>query len=380
MARREYVLWGGATFEHELEVVVIRGTTTFTIRVQFSRIAETRFGKEYLLQLKDSMRRDLHEARDITSSKEPTTLLLSHCMPLLKTLAPEISIPGLTVADLCHCPVYSLGLVGSAADPREVQIEGAEHVSYYAPAYDISPIPMTDLPKSCQNLPRIHVSDLCIAPVPSHTNPRDIQTSQGLVYSTADGSVAYYFKPRLLGREAALEREISILAMIKNEAGLLSKCDEIRLSKLVGVVVTEMNDGPAEENTVVGMLLEWIPPSTMGSDLLSEGLWSQHHHDLHKKWYKQVTATVKSLHEHGIVWGDVNPGNIAIDSHLNAWVIDFGGLNNPEFVDDNNMETRDGDWQGVRRIFEEWLPNRNREVQSLPLSSPKLETDIHTPP
>ena len=103
------------------------------------------------------------------------------------------------------------------------------------------------------------------------------------------------------------------------------------------------------------MLLEWIPPSTMGEHLPSEGFWGQH--DLHKKWHEQVIAMVEKLHKHRIVWGDVNLCNFAIDDALNAWLIDLGGLNNPEFVDDSKMETIEGDWQGVRRIFEEWLPN-----------------------
>lgn len=80
--------------------------------------------------------------------------------------------------------------------------------------------------------------------------------------------------------------------------------------------------------------------------------------EMHKKWYRQVTATVEKLHSHWIVRGDVNPMNITIDDALNAWVIDFGGLNNPEFVDDDKMETSEGDWQGVKGIFEEWLPNQ----------------------
>jgi hypothetical protein len=63
-------------------------------------------------------------------------------------------------------------------------------------------------------------------------------------------------------------------------------------------------------------------------------------------------------HSHDLIWGDVNPCNVAVD----AWVIDFGGINNAEFVDDNNTETKYGDWQGVERLFGTWLLNRVGQI------------------
>lgn len=78
----------------------------------------------------------------------------------------------------------------------------------------------------------------------------------------------------------------------------------------------------------------------------------------HPRWEKQVKVIVEALHSHGIVWGDVNAGNVVIDRDDDAWVIDFGGRNNPWFVDDDKFETIEGDLQGVRRLFQEWLPKR----------------------
>lgn len=72
---------------------------------------------------------------------------------------------------------------------------------------------------------------------------------------------------------------------------------------------------------------------------------------MHKKWEQQVVTTVKLLHEHGIVWGDVKACNVAIDADMNAWVIDFGGRNTRDLVDDDKAETVEGDWQGVHRLF-----------------------------
>lgn len=99
-----------------------------------------------------------------------------------------------------------------------------------------------------------------------------------------------------------------------------------------------------------------IPASSFGTDLLSPGCWT--HGELHEKWEQQVTATLEVLHAHEIIWGDVNAGNVVIDEALDAWVIDFGGMNSPEFVNDDKAETMEGDWQGVRRLFQVWLPSR----------------------
>lgn len=50
--------------------------------------------------------------------------------------------------------------------------------------------------------------------------------------------------------------------------------------------------------------------------------------------------------------------NVAVDEAMDAWIIDFGGMNNVEFVDEEKRETFEGDWQGIRRLFQEWLPSR----------------------
>lgn len=87
----------------------------------------------------------------------------------------------------------------------------------------------------------------------------------------------------------------------------------------------------------------------------SQGFWGQP--ELHKKWEEQVTGIVQELHAFDIVWGDVNPTNVVIDRAMDAWVIDFGGMNNVEFVDEEGRETVEGDRQGVKRLFQEWLPS-----------------------
>ncbi|GAB7353475.1 hypothetical protein MBLNU459_g3930t1 [Dothideomycetes sp. NU459] len=148
-----------------------------------------------------------------------------------------------------------------------------------------------------------------------------------------------YFKPRTAGREIEFEREIRILCRAK-ELGL--NRGQIRLPDLLGIAVSD-----EKGVTTIGMLMTLIISPKMGTHLLSEQFWSQH--ELHHLWEEQVIATVQQLHANQIVWGDVNPCNVVIDKDLNAWVIDFGGMNNPEFVDDDKAETMEDSMGGMAK-------------------------------
>ena len=164
---------------------------------------------------------------------------------------------------------------------------------------------------------------------------------------TADGSIKY-FKPREEAREKEFTREVQILQQIK-EKGLAGS--QFRLSVLDSLVMADTG-----EEVVIGILMDTITPPNLGCHLLSPGF--KNRVDLHKGWERQVRSSLQILHENYVVWGDVNPCNVAIDEEYNAWIIDFGGLNNAEFVDDDKAETKAGDWQGVERLFGTWLPNR----------------------
>lgn len=344
MGQERYTPYGGMTNE-QCYTLVMRGRSQFWIQVYYARVEETRFGEELQRQVENWRRKNLNPPN---FSTDPLDLIYSHCLPLLRELAPDTSLDGLTLEDFVHSPMYRMELV-SAGSGGDICIEGADKCMD-APSYNISPTPMTALPQSCRALPRFPASSISIEPDEDNWDP--LRVLQGNV-KTAQGHL--YFKPRLSGREKEFEREIAILHRI-NEAGL--RGGAIRLPNLVGIVVsTNEETGDVEATTtVIGMLMNFITPSPMGSVLLSPGFWGKY--ELHKKWEEQVTATVEVLHAHDIVWGDVNTCNVAIDEALNAWVIDFGGMNNADFVDDDKAETVEGDWQGVRRLFGEWLPGQ----------------------
>lgn len=64
-------------------------------------------------------------------------------------------------------------------------------------------------------------------------------------------------------------------------------------------------------------------------------------------------------HAVDIVWGDVNPGNIVIDPELNVWVVDFGGGFIDGFVDKNLARTKEGDLDGIKGIFRQWIQSND---------------------
>jgi hypothetical protein len=152
-----------------------------------------------------------------------------------------------------------------------------------------------------------------------------------------------FFKPRLDVMAPEFDREVSVLSAIVSY-GLHRT---LRVSPFKGFVLLD-------NGLITGMLFDWLEGSP-----LAEHPELQNPR-LHKIWQEQVEAIVNELHQHKIVWGDVNVHNIFIDANADAWVIDFGGNCNVQFVDEELKETYDGDRQGLRRIFEEWLPSRTR--------------------
>lgn len=157
------------------------------------------------------------------------------------------------------------------------------------------------------------------------------------VHNTA--GTQFFFKPRFDLMAPEFDREVSVLGAIRS-CGL---DQTLKVSPFKGLVFLD-------NGLVAGMLFAWLEgwPLAEHPELSNP--------NLHKRWREQVETIVEELHRHKIVWGDVNVHNVFIDLNGDAWVIDFGGNCNVQFVDEELKETYEGDAQGLRRIFEEWLP------------------------
>ncbi|OBT68089.1 hypothetical protein VE03_01514 [Pseudogymnoascus sp. 23342-1-I1] len=149
-----------------------------------------------------------------------------------------------------------------------------------------------------------------------------------------------FFKP--IDNKKQLLREVDMHLHIR-QAGLQ---DKIRVAKLHSIVVSD------DTKMTIGLLFDLIPSS-------GDSLYSHRESALalgyHARWKQQITTIVEQLHSHNLVWGDVHPGNIVIDTNLDAWLVDFGGGSIVEFVPRKIAGTKDGDWRGVGKIFDGWL-------------------------
>lgn len=316
----------------------MRGYTRFDVTFRHKEIDATHFGNRYF-SLIEANRDKVHE---LLNPREPLRYICDYCLAFLEQLAPQMSFQGLTLEDLVHSPIYTFEVVRTDI-PGDTHVIGGDGCSH-TPALNILPLSTVNLPPECSGITRFAANKISLD---DHDPSRGVQ---GRV-PTSEGRFMY-FKPREAGREKQFDRELRILNDIKRKRLVNG---EIKLPDLQGIVVT----GEVEE-ICIGLLIDMIPASSFGIDLLSPECWTQG--ELHKKWEQQVTATVEVVHAHDIIWGDVNAGNVVIDEALDAWVIDLGGMNNPEFVDDDKAETVEGDWQGVRRLFQVRLASRRAGI------------------
>lgn len=71
---------------------------------------------------------------------------------------------------------------------------------------------------------------------------------------------------------------------------------------------------------------------------------------IRRRWLRQVTETVKALHEIGLFWGDGKADNICIDPDENAWLIDMAGGFTQHWVRKEIAGTKEGDNHGLLKL------------------------------
>jgi tRNA A-37 threonylcarbamoyl transferase component Bud32 len=135
-------------------------------------------------------------------------------------------------------------------------------------------------------------------------------------------------------------REYRVLQQISDS----DNSDSIRVPKLKGLI--QVGEG------IVGVLMDFIetdePDLTYnlsGKELITEFK--------RVKWALQLTEILRQLHAIEVVWGDAKTANVVVDKDSNVWVVDFGGGRTRGWVNDELVNTKEGDLQALEKIFQD---------------------------
>lgn len=286
-----------------------------------------------------SMAEDYHEEDLYAWALEP-------CLPLFESLAPAPPTPNLktTLHDFLHPEVFYISLRAVDGEVTPVQSDGRGagmlplglelEDSVFSPAWP--------------SLPSTAI-ELCIP------NPEDeIISASGApnkVLATLDGKREICFvKMYQHGDNERALRELATYRRITE-----SDLDpDVRICRLRGVIKDKDEE---DRNLLIGLLLtyidcDFVTLSCAGADTLPSSTTKQ-------RWVNQVTDTLTQLHNAGIVWGDAKTDNVLIDKkNHDAWIIDFGGGYTRGFVEREKAGTREGDLQGLEKIVEYVLRER----------------------
>lgn len=255
--------------------------------------------------------------------------IVERCFACFRNCTPHVQ-KDLTFQAFYYPPTYHLRLVvsGSTVYPEVTQN-----------CHTINPFVLMTPSRLLPQFP--HVSHLKASEIQIVTQLGDEYDYMSEIPRQAivsDGTVRY-FKPSLDASQVI--REIDVQSRILN-AGLKGK---IRVANVHSIVISD------DAMMTIGLLFDLTPSVVESLDSFQCKTATEHH----AKWKQQVTDIITELHSHDIVWGDVHPGNIFIDKNFDAWVVDLGGGWVEEFVDSDKVGTKEGDWQGVRRVFDEWI-------------------------
>jgi serine/threonine protein kinase len=132
------------------------------------------------------------------------------------------------------------------------------------------------------------------------------------------------------------------------ETWVIDAVDE-HIERLAGLVHWD-----GREDVLMGMLLEQIDGPTLFHAASRASAADK------SKWMDQIDETVRELHQHGLVWGDVKLDNVMIAPSGDAVVIDFGGGGTLQYIDVQLHETREGDLQGIGKMRAKLLGGEGR--------------------
>ncbi|KFX92692.1 hypothetical protein O988_07166, partial [Pseudogymnoascus sp. VKM F-3808] len=310
-------------------VTVMCRATRFHITISHKDIQSTRFATQYSKMVSSAIDDDGAEAHD-----ELCEWMIDPCLSYFRESTSNVQ-KEITFGDFYYPETHHLKLLvsGSELSPKATRVSGTMNAFYLM-------IPSSDLPPSPE-IPRLKASHLRIISDPKWDDYMSEIPQKAII---ADGSTKF-FKPA--DDKKQILREVNMHMRIRR-----ARLQDLRIAKLHGIVVSD--DG----EMTIGLLLDLIPIPSTGDSLYSYRN-SALAREYHERWKQQITDTVEQLHSHGLVWGDVHPGNIVIDTSFDAWVVDFGGGSIVEFVPRKMAGMKEGDWCGVGKVFNEWILENN---------------------
>jgi hypothetical protein len=262
-------------------------------------------------------------------------LISRPCTPLFKTYALGAKVSNPFMLQKYYDPeVLTFKLVGDGEDVKAIR----STESYQKPAKLAPQIALSEISDSSKVF---HLDASTITIMPRDGPETDVTSDNPSTVSVDGTSTRYHFKA------------VQDLSSFLREFGILLRLKEARLNMkyrlpTIHSLVHYAND----PHRILGILLEYIDNGHTLADWIETRKPSR---ALKEKWNRQVRDTVAALHRSGIIWGDVKPENVFVDREHNTWLIDFGGGFNSSYVDEDVMETVEGDWQGVSRITEALL-------------------------
>ncbi len=148
-----------------------------------------------------------------------------------------------------HSPLYTLKIVPTDRGTDTRIVNG--NACNYTPAFSICPLELSGMPAGYEEIARIDTQNITV---------RSDYSAKGTV-TTPDGRSSY-FKPREEAREKDFNRELNVIAKIK-QLHLIN--GEVKLPELQTIAVS----GSAESESCVGILMILIPTSPTGGSLLN---------------------------------------------------------------------------------------------------------------
>ncbi|KAL6355460.1 hypothetical protein LRP88_11050 [Fusarium phalaenopsidis] len=264
------------------------------VRVYVTILSQDLEGEESILDELGNFRNDLDDPNTLFQFEE---WILNPLQPFLDKEAPTLSRhEPMTLLEYFSPRTFAFKFVNKKGQLDAIQLD-------YDPVVNGDSSPKTHIVDVPASSPRLH----------------DSLSKDGVVL------------PGL--RDHGHLREIELLGQIARSAKFESPW---KTSKLVGLVVWD--DDP---NCLMGLLMEYIDGKTLRDRSRDAP------EVLKNKWIDQVEATLRRLHEVGIVWGDVKPDNVMIDVSDDAVLVDFGGGYTPEYIPHELQQTAQGDLIGL---------------------------------